>query len=192
MTMKEIIFVTGNENKCREVQEILGNKFRVTMLNARIPEIQETSVAAVTTRKAIAAFEKIGKPIIVEDTGLFIRAWGENFPGALIKWLLEDRDIGIDGIIRMLSTYTNKEARVITAFAYCDESGPQIFSGALWGKISEEPHGKRDFGFDPIFIPEGHTRTLAEMPNKEKNKISSRKKALEKMLKHFQQEGGGR
>lgn len=130
--------------------------------------------------KIIEAYKLIKKPIIVEDTSLHLEAWN-SFPGALIKWFEEY--LGTQGILNLIQNKSrNAEAKCV--IAYFDGEEISFFEGSIKGQITEERKGenKLDFGFDPIFIPEGYEKTFAEL-GEEKQKISHRRKALEKFIK---------
>lgn len=182
--MQEICFVTNSGRKYYEVRDILKDKFEVEWeKELNIPEIQDTSSYVIARQKAEDAYEILKKPVLVEDTALCIHAW-QTLPGALIKWFL--KDVGVNGILKMLTAYRNLNASVYTTLAYCDESGVQWFHGHLYGRIvDEKPRGKNGFGFDSIFIPREYKKTLAEMAPEEKNKISHRRKALDDLVENI-------
>ena len=173
--MKEIVFITGNKNKLREAQEILEAPIINESLD--LPEIQAINVEEVLRDKAKRAFEIIQKPLIVEDSGFHINSWNE-FPGALIKWVLETK--GCEGICKSMENYENKNAKTKTGICYFDGNEFQLFFGEQKGKISKEPKGENGFGFDEIFIPKGYEKTMAEMTPEEKNKMSMRAIAFRK------------
>jgi len=173
-----IYFVTGNENKLREVEEILGVKLQ--RLDIDIDEIQEIELDRIIRHKARAAYEKVKQPVLVEDTGIFIEALN-GFPGALIKWIL--KAVGNEGICRLLKDEKNRGVTARTYFCLYNGKTYRIFTGQIKGKLAYKPQGKTGFGWDPIFIPEGYKKTFAQLGNK-KNKISMRKIALDK-LKNF-------
>ena len=172
---KSIYLVTSNENKFKEFKEILG--FRLKHTNLDLDEIQTIDVKKVVEHKAKQAFNKIKKPVIVEDTGLYFEAWN-GLPGALAKQF--DKTIGYRKLCRLLKT--NRRAKAETVVGYYDGKNYLSFSGEIWGRISSEPKGETGFGWDIIFIPKGYNRTFAQLAN-EKNKISMRKIALEKLRK---------
>lgn len=173
-----MFFVTSNKNKLREFEEILGIK--LDQIEIDLEEIQEIEVEKVVEHKALEAYEKVGKPIIVEDTGLYIEAW-QGFPGALAKWV--GKTIGFEDIPAMLilrtSDVLNMSAYAKTIVGYYDGNRLEFFEGKICGTISEKAKGDSGFGWDPIFIPEGHKKTFAEMTSDEKNAISMRRLALE-------------
>lgn len=169
-------FVTSNKNKLREFEEILGIKLEQIELD--LDEIQEVDVERVVEHKAREAYKKTKKPVIVEDTGLYIEEWN-GLPGALVKWF--ERTIGYEKLARMIEK--NRKAYAKTVIGYFNGKEYKNFIGEIKGSIAEKPRGKTGFGWDVIFIPKGHDRTFAEMGGEEKNKISMRRLALEGLKK---------
>ncbi|MDR2063649.1 MAG: RdgB/HAM1 family non-canonical purine NTP pyrophosphatase [Candidatus Nomurabacteria bacterium] len=178
--MKGLTLITGSAGKAKEYVVLLG--FEIETEKIDLPEIQSTNVVEVVREKAKVAYEKLQRPVIVDDTGLTIKAW-KNLPGALIKWFLQN--VGDHGIVEMLGD-KQRDALVTTAIGYCDENGVRIFTGEVAGKISDKPRGKNGFGYDTIFIPGDSDLTYAEMTDDEKNKTSMRAMAVAK-LKAFLQ-----
>ena len=174
--MKNIIVITGNEDKAKEISDILGIKVESKKLD--IPEVQSLSVEEVAKAKAQAAYDIVKQPVIVDDTGMHIEALN-NLPGALVVWFLDE--LGPKGIIDLIKDKENRKAKVSTAIGYADKNGVQVFVGEVNGEITKELKGIDGFGYDPIFIPEGYNKTYAEMSHEEKNKISMRKIALMKL-----------
>lgn len=169
-------FATKNENKLREVVEILGRSLE--QISVELFEPQGVKVEDVVREKAEDAFHKTGKFVLVEDTGLEFVAWN-GLPGALIKWFLDTA--GNDGILKMISGETNRKAIAKTAVGFFDGVQVRVFVGEISGTISETVRGTGGFGWDPIFIPDGHEKSFAEMTSADKNAISMRKLALERM-----------
>lgn len=184
----ELTFLTGNNDKLREAIKILGNNIKIEGKDFDIDEIQEIDGAKITVKKARDAFGLIKKPLIVEDTSLYLIAW-KGLPGALIKWFL--KSVGSEGITNMISGYTNRNALAQSVIAYHDGKNIRIFEGTVKGTVSEKPKGKGGFGWDDIFIPEGHNKTYAEMTDEEKSKISPRMLALEKLKKYLFNKNNG-
>ena len=174
--MEQLTLITGNQGKAAEFSRLLGKD--ITHQKIALPEIQHTDVAVVATAKAEAAYQQLQCPVFVDDTGLYINAWG-NLPGALIAWLLDN--VGNVGIVRMLEDWDDRSARVVTALGYCDENGVQVFVGEVTGTIAEQPKGENGFGYDAIFVPEGQTKTFAEMNDAEKDSNSMRALAAQAM-----------
>ncbi|ABG05254.1 Ham1-like protein [Rubrobacter xylanophilus DSM 9941] len=166
------VFVTGNENKLREAERILG--FSLERADPKVPEIQSPDIAEVAGEKARAARKALGcppRPVVVEDSGLVIEAWG-GLPGAFTRWFLAG--VGNEGILRMLSSFESRAARAVCVVAVADASGAvHAFRGEVPGSIAPEPRGGGGFGWDPIFVPEGSPLTYAEM-GEEKHRASHR------------------
>ena len=130
--------------------------------------------------KAKEAYKWVKKPVIVEDTGLYIYALNK-FPGALIKWLL--KSIGNKGICKILNSFNNRSAYAKTVICYYDGKHTRFFIGRINGRIAKKPSKGDKFGWDPIFIPEGYNKTFAELGKDIKNKISMRSKAFKKFVR---------
>lgn len=171
------VFVTSNENKLREAAGILG--VDLDSAEVDVPEIQSLDFGEVAAAKALAAHKALGMPscpVIVDDSGLAVGVWG-GFPGPLTRWLM--KSVGNAGLLRMLAAEEDRSARAVCAVAVADASGSvRVSWGVVEGEISREPRGEGGFGFDPIFVPEGETRTYAEM-GEEKSLDSHRTRALQ-------------
>lgn len=185
---KVLTFVTGNKKKLEEVRAILGTDFPFTLDNAKIdlPELQGEP-EEVSIEKCRLASEKIGGPVIVEDTSLCFNAMG-GLPGVYIKWFLDK--LGHDGLNKMLLGYDDKSAYAQCIFSYCAAPGetPLTFVGRTPG-IIVPARGPTDFGWDPVFQPEGYDQTYAEMTKDTKNSISHRFRSLELLRKHLEDSG---
>ncbi|PIT84981.1 non-canonical purine NTP pyrophosphatase, RdgB/HAM1 family [Candidatus Micrarchaeota archaeon CG10_big_fil_rev_8_21_14_0_10_45_29] len=178
--MNEILFLTSNKHKITEAQTIL-NKYNLKLVSfpGKGEEIQSDSLQEVARICAKRAYLRIKKPLFVEDSGLFIDALN-GFPGAYSAFALDK--IGCEGILRLLGQERLRGARFECAVAYADKNGTRIFTGAVLGSISTQIFEGEGFGYDPIFIPEGHKQTFSK--NFEvKEKISHRSIALEKLAK---------
>ncbi len=171
--MKKVILITSNQNKLREFEKILG--FKIRNISLDLDEIQAVNVEDVIEHKTKQAFERVGEPVLCEDTGLYFDAWG-GLPGALIKWF--DKTIGYNNLCGLLQE--NRKARAETVISYFNGTDYLSFKGETLGSISLSPMGTTNFGWDPIFIPDGFSKTFAQMTAEEKNKISMRKIALKK------------
>lgn len=184
MSSKFITFVTGNQNKLREVQAILGNEFQITSQKLDLPELQgEPDI--ISSEKCKKAAEIVKGPVLTEDTCLCFNAL-KGLPGPYIKWFLEK--LGHDGLNTLLSGYSDKSGYALCTFALSIGPGsePILFSGRTNGRIVPA-RGPNSFGWDPIFEPDGFDLTYAQMDKDVKNGISHRYKALEKLknwLKH--------
>lgn len=173
-------FATKNANKLREVNEILGRSLE--QIAVELYEPQGLDVAEVIREKAEDAFRKTGKSVLVEDTALEFRAWN-GLPGALIKWFLET--VGNEGLLKMLAGVENRRAVAKTAVGFFDGNKAHVFVGEIDGTIPETIRGSSGFGWDPIFIPDGFDKSFAEMTSEEKNAVSMRRRALERMEMSF-------
>ena len=171
-----LLFVTSNAGKVREVEAILGSP--VEQLDLDVPEIQALDVEVVVREKARAAFAHAGRPVLVEDTGLYLDAL-RGLPGALVRWFLAT--IGPEGICNLIPPGADRGAHARTAVALCDGETVEVLTGEVPGVIVSRPRGEGGFGWDPIFQPAGATRTFAEMDQAEKNAFSMRRRALERL-----------
>lgn len=168
--------ITGNKGKAAEIEAILG--IPVDAVNLEITEIQSLDVSDVARAKATAAYRLLGRPVVVDDTGMSIECL-EGLPGALVSWFLDK--LGPAGILRLVASAENRRASVMTCIGYANGEGVETYIGQVDGTISTELRGTNGFGYDPIFIPDGQSKTYAEMTSDEKNSISMRKEALVKL-----------
>ncbi|KAF5879616.1 putative inosine triphosphate pyrophosphatase protein [Botrytis fragariae] len=180
---KTLNFITGNKNKLVEVKAILGDTIDLQSQSLDLVEIQGT-IEEISSDKCRRAAEIIQGPVLVEDTCLCFNALKE-LPGPYIKWFMDK--LGHDGLNNMLVGFSDKSAQAVCTFAYSKGPGhePIIFQGRTDGKIVPA-RGPAAFGWDPIFEYEG--QTYAEMEKVEKNKISHRFRALEKLKTWLQEE----
>lgn len=182
MKLSEIVVVTSNKNKIAEINSILGTNHKVSTID--IPEIQSLDLNEVITAKAEAAFEKIKKPVLVTDVSIEIEALG-SLPGPFVKFFL--KTLGAEKTVGLIKG-KNTRTKVTDAVAIFDGKTLKIFKGEVFGRLIPKAKGRNGFGFDFVFIPDGHKKTYAQMPPEEKNKISHRAKALIK-LKAFLDSG---
>ena len=210
--MKNIVFITGNEGKRKEVQEILGlENYTVINLKLDLPEIQSINVEKVVNEKIKSALELAKKNldlikekfkekniiinslkdviIICEDTGLYIKKMNE-FPGALIKFYFES--IGSEGIIKRDG---NSRAKTLCVIGIIKNGKiKKSIIGKRNGKIAKKLNGNNGFGWDPVFIPNlkntdysiHNGKSYAELDENIKNKISHRSDAFNKLIKKLQ------
>lgn len=151
-------------------------------LDIDLPEIQEIDAQEIVRQKLLAAEEYARGDYLVEDTSLYLDCLGGQLPGPLIKWFL--KSLGNDGIARLTEKYGKNGAEAKTILGYAQKSGEiHFFEGVLRGKIVS-PRGNKDFGWGPIFEPEGYSQTFGEVTREEKHAISMRSLALKK-LKEF-------
>jgi non-canonical purine NTP pyrophosphatase (RdgB/HAM1 family) len=155
------VYVTGNPNKAKRFSEMLG--LDIELVVADLEEIQSLDSRIVITHKAKVAYEKIKRPVIVEDTTVVFTALG-GLPGPFIKWFLDE--LKSEGLCRMLDGKTRK-AIAGSSIAYYDGETLEVFSREIAGSIAEAPRGEGGWGWDCIFIADGTHKTNAEMDPEE-------------------------
>ena len=161
----KLIYLTTNKYKIREAELVLRDKYGIDVeaMNPdfEIYEIQAKTCAEVVGFSARYAADKIGKPCLKSDTGLYMEMLG-GLPGPYNAYF--DKQIGVEKFLRMVEGEENRKARLEHCFAYCEPGKePVIFSGETFGTITKEPRGKDGRWHDFFFVPDGETRTLAEI-----------------------------
>jgi XTP/dITP diphosphohydrolase len=181
----EVWFATSNQHKFEEAELILNDfNFTLKRLPAKGVEVQSDSVFAIAKQAAKAAYAKWKRPLFVEDTGLFVKSLN-GFPGPYASYVAAT--VGPSSLLKLIKGNAVRGAEFVTAVAFCnDGSYVRLFAGSLKGCVSRRPKGTGGFGFDPIFIPEGETRTLAEMSPDEKSAVSHRSIALKSFGRWFE------
>lgn len=172
-----IWFATSNDHKFEEARFVL-HEFGIVLhrLPSKGPELQSGDPSEVAEHAAAEAYRVSRKPLFVEDTGLFIEPL-RGFPGTCASFAFQT--LGLEGILKLMDGNSARGAEFLSAVAYCDGSSePRVFAGRLKGRVALRPSGQGGFGFDPIFIPTGARRTLAQMTLAEKCAISHRASAL--------------
>lgn len=192
--MKTLIFASANPNKIREVREILYGLYEVKGLQdigctEDIPETAD-SIEGNALLKARFVVEHYGLNCFSEDTGLEVTALG-GAPGVhSARYSGEDRDpqANIDLLQKNLEPHADRSARFKTVIALILDGQEYLFEGLVYGQIRKEQYGEGGFGYDPIFVPGGYSVSFAEMDKIEKNHISHRGRAVQKLL-DFLKEG---
>ncbi len=170
-----LYFITGNENKFSEVQSILDN---VKRLDIDLPEIQDIDAKNIIKAKLLEALKHKKGEFIVEDTSLYLHGL-KGLPGPLIKWFM--KTIGNEGLVNLVEKLNDNTAEAKTIIGYAKNKDEiKFFEGTIPGKIVTQT-GVSGFGWDPIFQPNGFDKTFAEMTQEEKNTVSMRKIAVEKL-----------
>lgn len=173
-----LYFITGNRNKFDEVKAILGE---VEQLDFDLSEIQDIDARNIVRAKLLEALNHKDGECIVEDTSLHFDCL-KGLPGPLIKWFL--KTIGNEGLAELAKKLGDNRAEAKTIIGYAKNRDEiEFFEGTIPGRIVA-PAGVSAFGWDPIFLPDGYDKTFAEMTTEEKNCVSMRKIAVEK-LKNF-------
>jgi len=180
--MEKIQFITGNVNKLVEVQTIIPD---LKQLDIDLPEIQEVDAKEVIKAKLKEAQKHHEGAFVVEDTSFSmdcisdINSESNQLPGPLIKWFLQV--MGNEGLYELAKKYNNFNAQIKAIVGYADESGDvTFFEGVVHGQVVA-PSGEGGFGLDPIFQPNGYEETFSKMGQEEKNTISHRRIAFEKL-----------
>jgi XTP/dITP diphosphohydrolase len=201
--MKRLIFATHNINKVREIQHLIGEKFRILSLDdigytEEIPENKE-NIEGNAMEKAMKIYDLFHADCFADDTGLEVETlnWqpgvisarfadytGEINPGEDIS------EANIRKLLRLMNGQANRQARFRTVIALVLDGKRFLFEGIINGHILQMKRGKNGFGYDPVFQPDGHNQTFAEMTLDQKNNISHRAIAIKK-LTEFLLEGEG-
>lgn len=185
----ELIFATHNKNKVKEVQRKLGAIFHVRSLasikwEADIPETSG-SIKGNAVQKVRAVYNAKKQPCFADDTGLEIMAL-DGRPGVYsARYAGEpaDSEANMDKVLQELEHKKDRSARFKTCVALTLDGEVFVFEGLIKGQISHRRLGDGGFGYDPIFVPEGHLRSFAQMSLEEKNAISHRALAIDKMVR---------
>ncbi|PIO00102.1 non-canonical purine NTP pyrophosphatase [archaeon CG10_big_fil_rev_8_21_14_0_10_43_11] len=171
--MGGIVLLTGNLNKVREAESILGRTLEHYALD--LEEIQSVTPQDVVAHKINQAYAILKKPVFVWDVSLEFEALN-GFPGPLIKFFYET--VGLETICSIINNLKNTDVTARTTLGYHDGRDVHYFEGVARGRVPKKPQGTH-WAWDPIFIPHGKTRTFAQMSLAEKNEYSMHKKALE-------------
>ena len=177
----KIFFVTSNKHKAEEVKKVMEKySIEIEHIDYEYDEPQDVDINEVSLRAAKSLAEKLGKPVCVDDTGIFFEAY-PNFPGLVSKFIFYT--IGYEGIFRLLSG-KSKKAYFKTAAGYCEPGKePLVFEGFMHGSIIDDVRNPEAdcMPYNRIFIPEGETRTLSSMTEQEKLSFLQRTKAFSKL-----------
>ena len=193
----EIIFATGNQHKVVEAQKALGDSFTLIMpkelgLTEEIPEDGDTLVKN-AVQKAEYLWNRFGKNCFADDTGLEVDALG-GAPGVYTaRYAGPDKgsDANMEKLLSELAAIEAKEgkisraARFRTVVALIINGETKLFEGVMEGEIARKRSGSEGFGYDPVFIPQGYSCTIAEISLDEKNAISHRGKAMRALAQYL-------
>ena len=186
--MTEIIFATNNAHKLSEVQALLGDKFHLVTLRdcgitEDIPETADT-LEGNASQKSHYLHDRVGKNCFADDTGLEVEALG-GAPGVRsARYATDGHDFEANNrlLLKNLEGVTNRKARFRTVISLILDGEEHLFEGIVEGRITESAAGCGGFGYDPLFIPDGYDCTFAEMSAEEKNAISHRGRAVQKLV----------
>lgn len=187
----KIVFATSNQNKAREIANVLPKGFEILTLNdleitEEIPETADT-LEGNANLKAQYIFERFGIPCFADDTGLEIEALNKR-PGVYsARYAGPERsdEANMQRVLDELEPHTNRSARFRTVIALYLPNTVKEFEGIVTGTILTKKQGDQGFGYDPIFCPEGEARSFAEMSLEEKNTMSHRARAFAKMIEYL-------
>ena len=186
--MVELVFATNNLHKFEEIRNITGDKVKILSLNEiscneGIPETANT-IEGNASQKSRYVFNKYGKNCFADDTGLEVEALNGK-PGvssARYAGLEHDPEKNIVKLLAELKDYSNRKAQFRTVISLILNGKEFFFEGIVKGKILHKKQGDNGFGYDPVFMPDGFNKSFAEMELVEKNSISHRAKAMEKLV----------
>lgn len=180
MSRDNLVLVTQNKHKLKELRPLF-KKYNVEFDTSSIQkhEIRSDSVEEIARVAAKVAFNSLKQPVVVDDTGFFVDSLN-GFPGSYAAIVL--KSIGYEGILKLMTDKAKRTSRFKTAVGFCDGERLEVFSGIMSGTVARTPAGEGGFGYDPIFVPTGFTKTYAELTLEEKVSISHRTKAFEEFL----------
>ncbi len=191
----KIVFATNNKHKLKEIRQMAGDAFHILSLEEvgireEIPEDHET-LEENALAKARFVHSRTGLPVFADDTGLEVEALGGR-PGVFsARYAGPEKDSkkNIQKLLSELNNIHNRKARFRTVIAFIPPENKEIlFEGIVEGTISPKPAGKEGFGYDPVFVPAGYTKTFAELPSSIKNKISHRYHAFARFTRFLDEQ----
>ncbi len=180
---KQLNFITGNNSKFMEARLILGKRAEPVQKDIEIIEPKTSKQEEVVLEKARQAFQQLKAPVLVDDTGIYFEAY-KDFPGTATKLVFQA--IGFNGIARLLRG-SKRGAYFRTLLCYKDSKTTKIFEGVWRGRITSKL-SKRfnpEWEYNSIFIPEGFSKPLSEIPLEVRAKLSHRKKAFDKLVRFW-------
>ena len=184
----QIIAATNNAHKLSEIRPLLEPDFRILSLqevgwHGDLPEDHET-LEENSLQKAETIYARFNLPCFADDTGLEVEALNGE-PGVYSARYAGEQRSSADNIallLKALSGISNRKARFRTIIALVGDNGTYTFEGVVHGRITTEPQGASGFGYDPVFVPDGFSKTMAEMTLEETNAISHRGHAVRKLV----------
>jgi len=183
MSKDRLVLITQNKHKLKELTPLF-RKYNVGFdtTSHEKHEIRSENIEDIARVAAKVAFETLQRPVVVDDTGFFVDSLN-GFPGSYAGIVL--KFIGYDGILRLMTDKVERTSVFKTAVGYFDGKHLVSFLGTMSGSVARESAGVGGFGYDPIFIPDGFTKTYAELTFEEKVSISHRTKAFDEFLKWY-------
>src|SRR3989344_7413078 len=154
----QINLITSNLGKVKELKAYLEPEIKINHIKKEYRELRSDNPEEIAEESAKRLAEQLKKPVVVEDSGLFIKALN-GFPGTCSAYI--HKRIGLDGILKLMKGIKEREAMYISAVGYCEPNKqPLSFLGTEKGTIALKIRGAFGFGHDPIFIPEGEKKTF--------------------------------
>ena len=191
--MTEIIFATNNAHKLSEVQALLGEEFHLLTtrdcgITEDIPETADT-LEGNASQKSHYLYERIGKHCFADDTGLEVEALGGEPGVRSARYATDGHDFAANNrlLLHNLEGKENRRARFRTVISLIMDGEEHLFEGIVEGRIAESEAGCGGFGYDPLFVPDGFDCTFAEMSAEQKNAISHRGRAVQKLVEFLKQ-----
>lgn len=190
--MKKLVFASNNAHKLAEIRSILAGRVEVVSLSDidchdDIPETADT-LEGNALIKARHIWEHYGLYCFADDTGLEVEAL-DGAPGVYSARFAGEKATFEDNITLLLERLQGvpapRRAAFRTVIALIDEYGTHLFEGSIAGEITEERLGGQGFGYDPVFLPEGQTKTFAQLTESEKNSMSHRGRAIQKLASYL-------
>jgi XTP/dITP diphosphohydrolase len=187
-----LCFASNNKHKLDEIKNVVGRKIDILSLadikcNEELPETRNT-LEGNSLQKAEYVLQHYNTPCFADDTGLEVEAL-HGAPGvysARYAGNHRNNDDNIALLLQNLKNDTNRKAQFRTVITLIGvEAQPVFFEGIIRGEIIAEKRGSSGFGYDPVFVPEGHSRTFAEMTLEEKNQLSHRAIAVKKLAEYL-------
>lgn len=183
----KLVFATNNRHKLQEVRDIVGDRVEVLSLadidcHDDIPETADT-LQGNALIKARHIYDKYGLDCFADDTGLEVEALG-GAPGVYsARYAGEEcnSEANMRKLLESLTGKTNRNAQFRTVIALIIEGEERLFNGIVKGTIATEKKGDSGFGYDPVFVPEGHTESFAQMSSEMKNSMSHRFRATQQL-----------
>jgi XTP/dITP diphosphohydrolase len=192
--LPRMVLATNNKHKVSELKPLLESRYQLRTLEQigckdELPETTDT-LEGNSLQKAQYLFDHYKLACIADDSGLEVEVLNGE-PGVYsARYAGQQRndDDNINLLLEKLKPHANRNARFRSVITLIDEFGnPRLFEGIVNGRIIDERRGTDGFGYDPIFVPEGYDQTFAEISLEEKNKISHRARAIQKLLTFFQE-----
>lgn len=185
--MQTIKFISSNVHKFEELQSKLAERkipMQIIHKHYKYVEIQGDTTREIAMQSATTLATVMDGAFILEDSGLFVKAL-HGFPGPYSSYVFGT--VGFQGILNLMREQTDRSAKFYSVIIYVDSNHEfHEFTGEVVGTIANEARGTMGFGFDPIFVPDGYTKTFAELSTAEKNVMSHRARSFNSLLDYFE------